>query len=33
VVTVVYVHGNGNKVRRELLKQQWDKALFGEDMA
>ncbi|MFB6517235.1 hypothetical protein [Streptomyces sp. NPDC056401] len=30
--TVVYVHGNGNKVRKELLKAQWDKALFGTDM-
>ncbi|MGA5561269.1 alpha/beta fold hydrolase [Streptomyces platensis] len=31
--TVVYVHGNGNKVRSELLKSQWDTALFGRDMA
>ncbi|WP_432142700.1 alpha/beta fold hydrolase [Streptomyces sp. bgisy084] len=30
---VVYVHGNGNKVRTELLKSQWDTALFGRDMA
>ncbi|WP_371614348.1 hypothetical protein [Streptomyces sp. NBC_00454] len=30
--TVVYVHGNGNKVRKELLKAQWDEALFGTDM-
>ncbi|GAA2607104.1 alpha/beta fold hydrolase [Streptomyces tubercidicus] len=30
---VVYVHGNGNKVRAELLKSQWDTALFGRDMA
>lgn len=30
--TVVYVHGNGNKVRKELLKAQWDRALFGTDM-
>ncbi|WP_240134625.1 hypothetical protein [Streptomyces sp. MUM 178J] len=29
---IVYVHGNGNKVRRELLKSQWDRALFGRDM-
>ncbi len=28
---VVYVHGNGNKVREELLKRQWDLALFGRD--
>jgi hypothetical protein len=28
---VVYVHGNGNKVRKELLKRQWDQALFGRD--
>ncbi|MGD3106193.1 alpha/beta fold hydrolase [Streptomyces sp. YGL11-2] len=31
--TVVYVHGIGNKVRPELLKSQWDQALFGRDMA
>ncbi|GGU73661.1 hypothetical protein GCM10010211_44560 [Streptomyces albospinus] len=31
--TVVYVHGIGNKVRSELLKSQWDQALFGKDMA
>ncbi|MET9882008.1 hypothetical protein ABZZ20_02420 [Streptomyces sp. NPDC006430] len=30
---VVYVHGNGNKVRADLLKSQWDRALFGVDMA
>jgi hypothetical protein len=30
--TVVYVHGNGNKVREELLRQRWDAALFGQDM-
>ena len=30
---VIYVHGNGNKVRSELLKSQWDRALFGSDMA
>ncbi len=30
--TVVYVHGNGNKIRKELLKAEWDMALFGEDM-
>ncbi|MFZ3492912.1 hypothetical protein ACODT5_06695 [Streptomyces sp. 5.8] len=30
--TVVYVHGNGNKVRKELLKAQWDRALFAADM-
>ncbi|MFI1397219.1 alpha/beta fold hydrolase [Streptomyces sp. NPDC020681] len=29
---VIYVHGNGNKVRSELLKSQWDRALFGRDM-
>ncbi len=29
---VVYVHGNGNKVREELLKRQWDQALFGRDV-
>jgi hypothetical protein len=28
---VVYVHGNGNKVRANLLKRQWDQALFGRD--
>ncbi|WP_328761709.1 MULTISPECIES: hypothetical protein [unclassified Streptomyces] len=26
---VVYVHGNGNKVRESLLKSRWDTALFG----
>jgi hypothetical protein len=31
--TIVYVHGNGNKVREDLLKAQWDEALFGRDMA
>ncbi|MGH8909478.1 MAG: hypothetical protein ACRD0K_24015 [Egibacteraceae bacterium] len=31
-LTIVYVHGNGNKVREDLLKQQWDEALFGRDM-
>ncbi|WP_329377432.1 lipase family protein [Streptomyces sp. NBC_01351] len=30
--TIVYVHGNGNKARKELLKSQWDRALFGTDM-
>ncbi|MFF3455190.1 hypothetical protein ACFYXH_12805 [Streptomyces sp. NPDC002730] len=30
---VIYVHGNGNKVRPELLKSQWDRALFGRNMA
>ncbi|MEU3778760.1 hypothetical protein AB0F11_37270, partial [Streptomyces sp. NPDC032472] len=29
---VLYVHGNGNKVREELLKSRWDTALFGTDM-
>jgi hypothetical protein len=29
---VIYVHGNGNKARREVLKEEWDKALFGQDM-
>ncbi|WP_406397767.1 hypothetical protein OH805_02515 [Streptomyces sp. NBC_00879] len=29
---LIYVHGNGNKVRSELLKSQWDTALFGRDM-
>ena len=29
---VVYVHGNGNKVRKDLLKRQWNDALFGQDM-
>jgi hypothetical protein len=31
-ITIVYVHGNGNKVREALLKQQWDEALFGRDL-
>ncbi|MBW5482774.1 hypothetical protein [Streptomyces bambusae] len=29
---IVYVHGNGNKVRKDLLKSHWDRALFGRDM-
>jgi hypothetical protein len=29
--TVVYVHENGNRVRKGLLKAEWDIALFGED--
>ena len=28
---IVYIHGNGNKVRSDLLKRQWDQALFGRD--
>lgn len=30
--TIVYVHGNGNKVRKDLLERQWNEALFGQDM-
>ncbi len=30
--TIVYVHGNGNQVRAELLKALWDQALFGREM-
>jgi hypothetical protein len=30
--TVIYIHGNGNKAREDLLKRQWDEALFGQDM-
>ena len=30
--TIVYVHGNGNKVRKDLLKAEWDRALLGEDL-
>ena len=30
--TIMYVHGNGNKVREDLLKRQWDEALFGQAM-
>lgn len=30
---IVYIHGNGNKVRSDLLKSQWDAALFGRDLA
>ncbi|MFC8916940.1 hypothetical protein ACFT5C_14330 [Streptomyces sp. NPDC057116] len=29
---MIYVHGSGNKVRPELLRSQWDRALFGEDL-
>jgi hypothetical protein len=31
-LTVVYVHGIGNKPAPEVLKRQWDQALFGIDM-
>jgi hypothetical protein len=31
-VTVVYVHGAGNKPPRDVLKRQWDNDLFGRDM-
>lgn len=30
--TIVYVHGNGNQVRAELLKALWDQAVFGREM-
>lgn len=30
--SVVYIHGNGNKVREDILKSQWDAALFGQEM-
>ena len=30
--TVVYVHGNGNKIAPDRLKGEWDRALFGRDM-
>lgn len=30
--TIVFVHGIGNKPPENLLKQQWDKALFGFDL-
>ena len=32
MATVLYVHGNGNKVRKDRLKLDWDRALFGRDM-
>ena len=32
MATVIYVHGNGNQVRPERLKAEWDKALFGREM-
>src|SRR5262245_45907619 len=28
-VNIVYIHGIGNKVPPRLLKEQWDRALFG----
>lgn len=31
-VTVIYVHGAGNKPPRDVLKRQWDNDLFGRDM-
>jgi hypothetical protein len=30
--TVIYVHGMGNKPIQEVLRCQWDKALFGRGM-
>ena len=30
--SVVYIHGNGNKIREDPLKLEWDTALFGQDM-
>jgi len=30
--TIVYVHGNGNKLAKDELKAKWDEALFGRDM-
>ncbi|HAB15390.1 MAG TPA: S8 family peptidase [Verrucomicrobiota bacterium] len=30
--TIVYVHGLANKPREEVLKRQWDRALFGFDL-
>jgi hypothetical protein len=30
--TIVYVHGNGNKIASDPLRSQWDRALFGRDM-
>jgi hypothetical protein len=32
MATIVYVHGNGNKIPSAALKLQWDQALFGRDM-
>ena len=31
-VTVVYIHGIGSKPAPDVLKRQWDQALFGVDM-
>jgi len=30
--TVVYIHGNGNKAARDVLKDQWDRSLFGRNV-
>jgi len=30
--TIVYVHGLANKPKEEILKGQWDRALFGFDL-
>ncbi|WP_433795960.1 hypothetical protein [Actinoplanes sp. CA-252034] len=32
MTTIVYVHGNGNKIASAALRGQWDRALFGRDM-
>ena len=29
--TVVYVHGNGNKLAKDALKEKWDRILYGSD--
>ncbi|HEY0453972.1 DNA/RNA non-specific endonuclease [Actinophytocola sp.] len=31
--TIVYVHGNGNMPRADRLRMEWDRALFGRDLA
>ena len=31
-ITIIYVHGIGNKPAPAVLKRQWDQALFGVDM-
>ena len=30
--TVIFIHGIGNKPTQEVLRCQWDKALFGRGM-
>jgi hypothetical protein len=32
MATIVYIHGNGNKIASDPLRRQWDRALFDRDV-